>query len=91
MVVTCPIHGDFEVTPRQFLQAKYGCGQCYNDSKKVEKPRKLTIQEKLDIRKQKWIDYCTNIHNNKYDYSKVDYRKAHEKVCIICPEHGEFW
>lgn len=91
VVITCPIHGDFEVTPRQFLQAKYGCRQCYNDSKKVEKPRKLTIQEKLDIRKQKWIDCCTNIHNNKYDYSKVDYRKACEKVCIICPEHGEFW
>jgi len=31
------------------------------------------------------------VHGNKYDYSKVDYKKMHEKVCIICPEHGEFW
>ena len=30
-------------------------------------------------------------HGNKYDYSKVDYKTAHTKVCIICPEHGEFW
>lgn len=29
-------------------------------------------------------------HGNKYDYSKVDYKKATEKVIIICPEHGEF-
>ena len=28
---------------------------------------------------------------DKYDYSKVEYRKMHEKVCIICREHGEFW
>lgn len=31
------------------------------------------------------------VHNNKYDYSKVKYIKASEKVCIICPKHGEFW
>ena len=30
-------------------------------------------------------------HGDKYDYSKVDFHKMHEKVCIICPEHGEFW
>ncbi len=29
-------------------------------------------------------------HGNKYDYSKVEYKGAHTKVCIICPEHGEF-
>lgn len=31
------------------------------------------------------------MHGDRYDYSKVDYKKASEKVCIICPEHGEFW
>ena len=30
-------------------------------------------------------------HNWKYDYSKTVYTKAKEKVCIICPVHGEFW
>lgn len=30
-------------------------------------------------------------HNWKYDYSKTVYTKAKEKVCIICPIHGEFW
>lgn len=29
-------------------------------------------------------------HNNKYDYSKVVYEGANEKVIIICPQHGEF-
>ena len=38
---------------------------------------------------KKFILKAQNIHN-KYDYSKVDYINAKEKVIIICPEHGEF-
>lgn len=31
------------------------------------------------------------IHKNKYDYSKVQYIRNNTKVCIRCPEHGEFF
>ena len=31
------------------------------------------------------------IHEDKYIYSKTVYVNARTKVCIICPEHGEFW
>ena len=34
---------------------------------------------------------ANKIHKDKYDYSKVDYTSASKKICIICPEHGEFW
>ncbi len=37
------------------------------------------------------IELFRDKHGDKYDYSKVDFKKMHEKVCIICPEHGEFW
>jgi len=30
-------------------------------------------------------------HGDKYDYSKVEYKDANTKVCIICPIHGAFW
>jgi hypothetical protein len=30
------------------------------------------------------------VHNNKYDYSKVEYINTNSKVKIICPIHGEF-
>ena len=33
---------------------------------------------------------ANEIHNNKYDYSKVIFSKMHNKVTIICPIHGEF-
>lgn len=38
-----------------------------------------------------FIERATKIHKGKYDYSKVGYISASEKVCIICPVHGEFW
>lgn len=36
-----------------------------------------------------FIERANEIHNNKYDYSKVEYLNANSKVCIICPTHGE--
>lgn len=42
-------------------------------------------KRKIFIKKAKLI------HRDKYDYSKVVFKKAHDKLCIICPEHGEFW
>ena len=38
-----------------------------------------------------FIEKARQIHNDKYDYSKVNYVNSRTKVCIICPEHGEFW
>lgn len=46
-------------------------------------PAKLT--------KEKFIEKAKKIHGDKYDYSKVEYVNSQTKVCIICPEHGEFW
>ena len=38
-----------------------------------------------------FIKKAREIHGDKYDYSKVKFAKMIEKVCIVCPEHGEFW
>ena len=37
-----------------------------------------------------FIKKAREIHGNKYDYSKVEYNGTRNKVCIICPIHGEF-
>lgn len=37
------------------------------------------------------IDDIGAAHKCGYDYSKVEYKNNHTKVCIICPVHGEFW
>ena len=41
--------------------------------------------------KEEFIQEATEKHKGKYDYSKVEYVNSQTKVCIICPEHGEFW
>lgn len=38
-----------------------------------------------------FIKRAQAIHGDKYDYSKAVYTKRDEKICIICPIHGEFW
>jgi len=45
--------------------------------------KKLTTEE--------FIQKAKLIHNNKYDYSKVEYINSGTRICIICPEHGKFW
>ena len=49
------------------------------------------MSRNLQKRASKFIEKSIKVHNDKYDYSKVDYLGNHKKVCIICPEHGEFY
>ena len=74
--IICPEHGEFWQLPLSHINHKSGCPNCC-------KNRLLTTEE--------WIRKAREIHGDKYDYSKVEYINQHTKVCIICPEHGEFW
>lgn len=38
----------------------------------------------------RFIEKAKDIHNNKYDYSKIIYKGSKVNVKIICPIHGEF-
>lgn len=40
---------------------------------------------------QDFINRARAKHGDKYDYSKVVFKDRDTKVCIICPDHGEFW
>jgi hypothetical protein len=42
------------------------------------------------INQEIFIKRAKVIHENKYDYSKVEYEASKVKVCITCPEHGDF-
>ena len=37
-----------------------------------------------------FIEKAIKKHGDKYDYSKVDYKKSNTKVIIICKIHGDF-
>lgn len=40
---------------------------------------------------KEWVQKAISVHGNTYDYSKTEYIKSNQDVCIICPKHGEFW
>ncbi len=77
--IICPEHGVFEQIASSHLRGK-GCISC------GKKNCSLKLKQNIDIFK-----INSNLeHNNKYDYSLVDYINSHVKVKIICPIHGEF-
>ncbi len=78
VTIICPEHGEFEQSPSGHLKTN-GCPLCSNE---IYRNISLTQNEFLSRAKEK--------HGDKYDYSKTVYKKGHEKVTIICPEHGEF-
>ena len=80
--IICPKHGEFWQEPYNHLKG-VGCKKC-------------AIQKlKTKMTKEDFVKKAQEVHNNKYDYSKVNFENVNslqkQKVCIICPEHGEFW
>ena len=73
--IICPVHGEFQQKPNSHLMG-CGCPACAGNIK-------LTTEE--------FIEKTREIHGDKYDYSKAEYVDYYTKVCIICPDHGEFW
>ena len=78
--IICLQHGIFEQSFHKHLSGD-GCKKCANE--KLGK-------EKIEKAKNKFINDVTIKHNNKYDYSKINYISAKEKIIIICPIHGDF-
>ena len=82
--IICSEHGEFWQTPDAHLRGQ-GCPICrYIKSKE-------SIRKKMGLTTENFIQKAKEIHDNKYNYSKVKYENTDTKVCIICPEHGEFW
>lgn len=74
--IICLEHGEFWQLPCSHTNGKAGCPKC--------KPN-------YQMTTESFIQKSHEIHGNKYDYSKVEYVRSSDKVCIICPKHGEFW
>ena len=75
VIIICPEHGEFSQSPEKHLSG-HGCPICGGTKKNT---------------KDSFIEKARKVHGNKYNYSKVEYVTNKKKVCIICPEHGEFW
>lgn len=73
--ITCRLHGDFFSSPANHMRGR-GCPKCSGHHKRTNK---------------EFIEDARKVHGNKYDYSKCNFIAVNDKVCIVCPIHGEFW
>lgn len=78
--IICPEHGEFWQTPNDHLNGR-GCKKC----------GKERLKKLFSKTKEQFVIDAKKIHGEIYDYSKVDYINSKTKVCIVCPEHGDFW
>jgi len=74
VIIICPEHGKFLQRPNAHLMGR-GCSICSKN--------KILTTEEFIIRAKK-------IHNDKYNYNKVNYKNYDTKVIITCPIHGDF-
>jgi ferredoxin-like protein FixX len=84
--IKCPVHGFFWQNAGQHLFKGHGCPGCGHRGD-TGKPSSF---QTLEDRRRDWIAKCREVHGDKYDYRKVDYKNAKSKVTILCPEHGHF-
>lgn len=80
LCIICKKHGEFWQTPSNHMNGQ-NCWKCANEENSMHQP-KSTEQFIIDAKA---------VHGDKYDYSKTVYRGTLRKLCVICPEHGEFW
>ena len=73
--ILCPIHGIFEQLPENHIKGS-GCHKCGGSNRSIN---------------EEFILKSKQIHNLKYDYSKVEYKNNKTKVEIICQYHGSFY
>ncbi|MFA5626221.1 MAG: hypothetical protein WC965_01935 [Thiohalomonadaceae bacterium] len=74
----CPEHGEFTQIPYSHAKG-HGCMMCAAR----DRAARSTAEEFEKRAKQ--------AHGDIYDYSRVSYTNAREKVEIVCPEHGAFY
>lgn len=77
VIITCRKHGGFSMLPCAFTNRTSTSNPC----------PKCLLEEKT----AKFIEQSRIAHNDKYDYSKVNFVNSNTKVEIICPIHGSFY
>lgn len=73
--IVCKLHGSFFHTPQYHLRG-YKCPLC---TKQINK-----------IKTADFVNKANQVHENRYNYDKVIYEKAKNKVIITCLIHGDF-
>lgn len=80
VIITCPIHGDFEQHPANHYLKGTNCPKCGTEAMVAKQKKTL----------EQFIAEASSLHDSFYTYEKVIYKSARKPVTITCPEHGDF-
>ena len=78
--IICKEHGSFWQRPNDHISDKNGCPTCGKERRGLL--RRLIPSD--------FINRITEVHGNRYDYSKTVYVKSDLDVIITCKIHGDF-
>src|SRR5439155_26727068 len=67
VIIICPKHGEIQRTPQLILD-RDGCQFCTKDKEKLSN--------------EEFIQRSIKTHEDRYEYSKVEYINIHTPVCI---------
>lgn len=73
VIITCPVHGDFEQTPNSHLNGR-GCPWCAGNN--------------FLRTKDYFVNEAIKVHGNKYNYDQVEYINCKVPVLIKCNNCG---
>lgn len=76
VTIICKNHGEFQQRPDNHINKKNGCLKCKHSD--------------MYSNTDDFIMKANKVHDNKFDYSKVEYINNKSKVTIICPVHGDY-
>lgn len=74
VTIICPSHGKFKQKPSLHLRGNVGCSRCSRQG--------MSSEEFVAEAKEVW--------GERWDFSKVEYQGAFQKVTVSCPLHGDF-
>lgn len=78
--IKCQTHGPFWQTPNNHLKG-HGCPVC----------RHINQALAITLTQEEAIAQLVALHGDRYSYKNAVYVSQHDKLEIICPEHGSFW
>lgn len=79
IIIICATHGEFEQTPNRHLNGG-GCKKCAIENTRI----------RMSIPWETYKEQLIQIHDNKYDYSKVTWNGSDNEITVICNIHGDF-
>lgn len=81
IIITCPIHGEIEVTPNQHLKSPCGCPKC----------GRLHGYEMNKIPQGNVLNQLHEICGDKFDFSNAKIDGMKNPIHVVCQHGHHFW